>query len=162
MTSDTERLLDATGWQILVALQSDARISYSELGQHVGLIAPAVRERIRKFEEAGIITGYHATVNRRLVGLPVSAIIRMGLHASESSAATIAALDSIEEVLECARVMGTDTLILKVGATSIEHLEKLIDRLLVYGPLTSAMVLSTPIERRNVTQAITMQAQTEA
>lgn len=161
MTSDIERLLDATGWQILVALQSDARISYSELGQHVGLTAPAVRERIRKFEEAGIITGYHATVNRRLVGLPVSAIIRLGLHASESSAATIAALHSIEEVLECARVMGTDTLILKVGATSIEHLEKLIDRLLVYGPLTSAMVLSTPIERRTVTQAITRQAQTE-
>jgi Lrp/AsnC family leucine-responsive transcriptional regulator len=51
-------------------------------------------------------------------------------------------------------VTGGDTLILKVGASSIEHLERLIDRLLVYGPLTTSMVLSTPIQRRVVTREV--------
>src|SRR5690348_1606823 len=86
------------------------------------------------------------------VGLAVTAIIRMGLHVSESSAHASASIREIAEVLECSRVLGGDTLILKVGATSVEHLEHVIDRLLVYGPLTTAMVLSTPIPRRAVTR----------
>src|SRR5690242_13098959 len=152
MTGDIERLLDETGWQLLAALQQEARLSYSELGQRVGLSAPAVSERVRKLEEAGVITGYHAEINRALVGLPVTAIIRMGLHVSQSSARAVASIRELPEVLECFRVMGSDTLILTVGASSVEHLESLIDRLLVYGPLTTSMVLSIPVQRRIVTR----------
>jgi Lrp/AsnC family leucine-responsive transcriptional regulator len=154
MTQDIERLLDETGWQLLAALQEHGRLSYSELGQRVGLTAPAVSERVRKLEEAGVITGYHAEINRALVGLPVTAIIRMGLHDSQSSARAIARIREVGEVLECARVTGGDTLILKVGACSIEHLERLIDRLLVYGPLITSMVLSIPVQRRVVTREV--------
>jgi Lrp/AsnC family leucine-responsive transcriptional regulator len=92
MTGDLERLLDATGWQLLSALQEQARLSYSELGQRVGLSAPAVSELVRRLEEAGVITGYHAEINRALVGLPVTAIIRMGLHDSQSSGDVASAL----------------------------------------------------------------------
>jgi len=51
-------------------------------------------------------------------------------------------------------VMGSDSLILNVVAPSVEHLERLIDQLLVYGPLTTSMVLSTPIPRRVVTREV--------
>ena len=152
MTGEIERLLDETGWQLLSALQQQARLSYSELGQRVGLSAPAVSERVRKLEEAGVITGYHAEINRALIGLPVTAIIRMGLTAGQSSARAIASIREVSQVLECSRVMGGDTLIVKVVASSVEHLEGIIDRLLVYGPLTTSMVLSTPIQRRGVTR----------
>lgn len=154
MTQDIERLLDQTGWQILHALQQQARLSYGEIGQRVGLTAPAVSERVRKLEEAGVITGYHAEINRELVGLPVTAIIRMGLNPPQTSAHAIESIREMPEVLECFRVMGSDTIILKVGATSIEHLERLIDQFLAYGPLTTSMVLSTPVQRRLVTQDI--------
>jgi Lrp/AsnC family transcriptional regulator, leucine-responsive regulatory protein len=154
MTPDIERLLDETGWQLLSALQQHARLSYHELGQRVGLSAPAVSERVRKLEEAGVITGYHADINLAKVGLPVKAIIRMGLVAGQNSARAIASMREIPEVFECFRVMGSDTLILNVVATSVEHLEGLIDRLLVYGPLTTSMVLSTPIQRRIVTREV--------
>lgn len=154
MTGEIERLLDGTGWQILCALQQEARLSFSEIGQRVGLTAPAVSERVRKLEEAGVITGYHAEVNRALVGLPVTAIIRMGLNPPQTSAHAIESIRDIPEVLECFRAMGSDTIILKVGATSIEHLESLIDRLLIYGPLTSSLVLSTPVSRRAVTRDV--------
>ena len=154
MNREIERLLDETGWQILYELQQEARLSYGEIGQRVGLTAPAVSERVRKLEEAGVITGYHAEVDRALVGLPVTAIIRMGLNPPQTSAHVIESIRDIPEVLECFRAMGSDTIILKVGATSIEHLERLIDRLLVYGPLTSSMVLSTPVSRRSVTREV--------
>lgn len=154
MTDDIKRLLDETGWRLLSALQQHARLSYSELGQRVGLSAPAVSERVKKLEEAGVITGYHAAINPAKVGLPVKAIIRMGLHSSQDSAHAIARIREFSEVLECARVMGSDSLILNVVASSVEHLERLIDQLLVYGPLTTSMVLSTPIPRRVVTREV--------
>ncbi|HEY3291718.1 MAG TPA: Lrp/AsnC family transcriptional regulator, partial [Anaerolineae bacterium] len=56
-TYNSENLLDATGWHILKLLQENARIPFSELGRQVGLSAPAVTERVRKLEEAGIIAG---------------------------------------------------------------------------------------------------------
>jgi Lrp/AsnC family transcriptional regulator, leucine-responsive regulatory protein len=78
----------------------------------------------------------------------------MGLHSSQSSTRAIAHIREISEVLECARVTGSDTLILNVVASSVEHLERLIDRLLVYGPLTTSMVLSTPVSGRVVTREV--------
>jgi len=86
--------------------------------------------------------------------LPVTAIIRMGLAAGQSSARATASIREIPEVLECSRVMGSDTLIVKVAASSVEHLEGLIDRLLVYGPLTTSVVLSTLVQRRVVTREV--------
>ena len=47
--------LDATDWAILRELQADARLSYAEIGRRVGLSSPAVQERIRRLEDAGII-----------------------------------------------------------------------------------------------------------
>jgi len=56
------------------------------------------------------------------------------------------------EVLECYRVTGSDALVMKVMAASVEHLEALIDRLSAHGPLTTSIVLSTPVARRIITQ----------
>ena len=56
MTNDSEKLLDETGWELLCALQENARMSYADLGRRVGLTPPAVADRIRRLEAAGIIT----------------------------------------------------------------------------------------------------------
>ena len=148
MTLETEKLLDSTGWQILQALQQDARLSYTELGQRVGLTAPAVAERVRKMEDAGIISGYHAEINRAKIGFPITAIIRMGTLAGERCTRFAPFIEDIPEVLECYRVTGSDAFIVKVMAASIDHLEALIDRLSAHGQLTTSMVLSTPVTRR--------------
>ena len=57
----TGKLLDDIGIQILKILQEDGRISFNELGRRVGLSSPAVAERVRRMEDAGIIMGYKAT-----------------------------------------------------------------------------------------------------
>ena len=62
MTFQTERPLDDTDWQVLKELQADGRLSFHELGRRVGLSAPAVAERVRRLEEAGVIAGYQARV----------------------------------------------------------------------------------------------------
>ncbi len=154
MTLEIEKLLDETGWQLLQELQQSARLSYSELGQRVGLSSPAVADRMRKLEEAGIIAGYHAEVNLTKVGLPITAIIRLGSIPGQSCNHVASAVSEIPEVLECYRVTGSDTVIIKVMAASVDHLERIIDQLSAYGLPTTSMVLSKPTKRYVVTQEI--------
>src|SRR5215469_14852620 len=153
MALEKERLLDETGWHILEALQENARLSFSELGQRVGLSSPAVTERVRRMEDAGIITGYRAEVNTAKIGYPITAIIRVSNSPGERCTRLTASTQSIPEVLECYRVTGSDSLIMKVMASSVEHLESLIDRISEHGQLTTSIVLSTVVGRRIVTRA---------
>ena len=67
------KLLDDIGRQILKILQVDGRISFNELGRRVGLSSPAVAERVRRMEDAGIIMGYKAVVDQSKVGYPIMA-----------------------------------------------------------------------------------------
>jgi Lrp/AsnC family leucine-responsive transcriptional regulator len=151
MALEIEKLLDATGWQILHALQENARLSYSELGQRVGLSSPAVAERIRRMEDVGIISGYHTEINLAKVGFPITAIIRMSTAPGEHCTSFIGFVENIPEVLTCYRVTGSDSLIMRIIASSVEHLESLIDQLSAHGQLTTSIVLSTPVSRRIVT-----------
>ncbi|GAB4423638.1 MAG: Lrp/AsnC family transcriptional regulator [Chloroflexi bacterium OHK40] len=149
MTFDSGRLLDAVGWKLLALLQENARSSYSELGRAVGLSAPAVAERVRRLEEAGVISGYHAAVRWERVGWPITALIRLSGISSE--APQVAGLiASMHEVLECHRVTGEDSYILTVVAVSTAHLEQLVDRLIPYGRVTTSLVLSSPVRWRMI------------
>ena len=152
MALEIEKLLDETGWHILEALQENARISFSELGQRVGLSSPAVAERVRRMEDAGIISGYRAEVNTAKIGYPITAIIRISNAPGERCTRLSASAKEIPEVLECHRVTGSDSLIMKIMASSVEHLESLIDRLSEHGLLTTSIVLSTLVRRRIVTR----------
>jgi Lrp/AsnC family leucine-responsive transcriptional regulator len=146
MANDPERLLDAIGWRILDELQRDARLSYSELGARVGLSPPAVAERMRRLEEAGVITGYRAEVDPAKLGLPITAFIRCTSPGPQVGAIA----RQSPEVLECHRVTGSDAFILKVVVASVAHLESLIDRLLPYGQPTTSLVLSSPLPQRAI------------
>ncbi len=150
-TESADRLLDRVGWHILEELQTDARISFSELGRRVGLSAPAVAERVRRMEEAGIITGYTACINPARVGLPLMAIIR--LRGALPDCATMARRlerggDRFPEVVECHRITGEDSYIMKVVVATVAHLEGFLDRLAVYGATTTSIVLSSPVPGR--------------
>lgn len=161
MALEIEKLLDETGWLLLQALQQNARLSYSELGQRVGLSAPAVADRMHRMEEAGIITGYRAEVNLSKLGLPVTAIIRLGGVAGQSCNLVAQRASEIPEVLECYRVTGSDAVVTKVVATSVAHLERIIDQLTFYGLPTTSIVLSKPMQRRTITRAIVERGETE-
>src|SRR5215472_8883841 len=105
MALEIERLLDETGWHILEALQENARLSFSELGQRVGLSSPAVAERVRRMEDAGIITGYRAEVNIAKIGYPITAIMRLNPQ-GEKCTRLNSLVRELPEVLECYRVTG--------------------------------------------------------
>ena len=147
MTLDSKKLLDDVGWKILQELQTDARLSFAELGRRVELSLPAVAERVRRMEQVGIITGYSTQVNLQQIGLPVMAFVHINTVSEKYASITSLAAD-LPQVLECHHVTGTDSFILKVVAASIPHLEMLITQLSKYGQTTSSVVLSSPITKQ--------------
>ena len=140
-------MFDEIDKNILKQLQTDARISYAELGRRVGLTTPAVIERVRKLEDAGIITGYRAEIDPSKVGLPITAFVRMSISGVDYSHIIEVAQES-KEVLECHRGTGGDSFIMKVAVASVEHLQEVIDRLTPYGITTTTIVLSSPVRKR--------------
>ncbi|GAB4437991.1 MAG: Lrp/AsnC family transcriptional regulator [Anaerolineae bacterium] len=146
------RLLDDTGQQILRHLQAEARLSFVELGQRVGLSPPAVAERVRRMEEAGIITGYRAEVSAARVGLPVAAFIRLQTGRGNYPA-LLAEARSNAAVLECHHLAGQDAFLLRVAAPSVAVLEEIIERLSHYGETQTAVVLSSPVSGKPLVAA---------
>lgn len=151
MAFHSEYLLDETGWRILQELQRDARLSFHELGRRVGLSSPAAAERVHKLEDAGIITGYGAKVDTSKVGLPIMAIMRLTTPINPWSQADDLVAE-FPELLEFHRVTGSDSYIFKVIVASIAHLELVINRLVPYGPLTTSIVLSSPVPEEPIKQ----------
>ena len=139
--------LDNISWKILTELQKDARLTYAELGRRVGLTTPAVIERVRKLEDAKIITGYRIEIDTAKVGLPILAFVRMSITGIDYSHIIEVAEES-SEILECHRGTGGDSFIMKVAVADVGHLQTLIDKLTPYGITTTSIVLSSPVKRR--------------
>src|SRR5687768_12837102 len=93
-------LFDEKNIDLLDLLQSDPRMSISELSRRVGLSAPAVKERVTRLEEAGIISGYRLDLNPKALGFPVTAFIRVRPMSGQLPK-IIALAQSMPEVSEC-------------------------------------------------------------
>lgn len=148
-----EKLLDAVGREIIKILQEDARISFNELGRRVGLSSPAVAERVRRLEQAGVIRSYRAVVDPMKVGYSIMAFIRLN-----SSVAHLARADevakSLPEVLECHHLTGTDGVIIKVVVESVSELETVVTKFADCGISTTSIALSSPITGRVIIPAL--------
>ncbi len=141
--------LDDIGWALLRELQENARLSFSELGRRVGLTPPAVADRVRRMEEAGIIRGYRLEIDHTLIGLPLTAVIRV-THRGVNCLELGRIVSEYPEVLECHRLTGAESYSMKVALRSVEHLQELIDRLMPYGETVTSIVLSSPVTSRSI------------
>jgi Lrp/AsnC family transcriptional regulator, leucine-responsive regulatory protein len=139
--------LDATDWAILVELQRDGRVPLTELARRVNLGASATTERVKRLEAAGVITGYRATVDLEKVGLPVLAVVRLKYPGSQHQPLH-RVLGERPEILECLRTTGEDCYLLKVSATSMAHLEQVVNELAQFGSTTTNVVYSQTLPYR--------------
>ncbi|MCX5151010.1 MULTISPECIES: Lrp/AsnC family transcriptional regulator [unclassified Streptomyces] len=139
--------LDDIDWAIIDELQRDARISMSELGRRVSLGSSATTERVRQLEATGVIAGYRAVVDLAKVGYPVLAVVRLKYPGNRHQPLRRLLADR-REILECLRTTGDDCYTLKVAATSMEHLETLMDELAGFGSTTTSVVYSQTLPYR--------------
>ena len=106
--------IDGTDRKLIDLLQANARMSFAELGRRVRLSTPAVIERVKRLEDAGVILGYNAQVNPAAVGLPLAAIVRVTV-AGDRLVRFGKQVKEISEVLECYRITGSDSYLVRVA-----------------------------------------------
>ena len=142
--------LDDIDLRILGLLQEDCRTPLARIGESAGLSAPAVLERIKKLEAAGVITGYHAVLDGRRLGLDVTAFIGVITSDPDSIGHFEREVTALENVLECHHVTGEYTFLLKVKTANTSTLERLISQIRSIEGVArteTTVVLSTHIER---------------
>ncbi|MGS0891291.1 Lrp/AsnC family transcriptional regulator [Burkholderia stagnalis] len=141
--------MDELDWKMLALLQQNGRTSYTDLAREVHLSVPAVTERVKRLEAAGVIEGYAARVDPVAAGYAVSALIGITVQ-QPAKAKFLKLLESIPEVLECHHVTGADSYVMRVVAVSMADLERLIGRINLYGETRTSIVMSTPLMMRGV------------
>ncbi|MGH3021319.1 MAG: Lrp/AsnC family transcriptional regulator [Gaiellaceae bacterium] len=146
-TAYEAQLLDATNLRILEELQADARLTMAELGRRVSLSPPAVADRVQRLERAGVITGYHAAVDPKAVGYPIAAVVRVR-PASRQLHKIPEVARELPEVVECYRITGEDCFFVKLHLRSMEDLEGILDRFVLFGQTTTSIIHSAPVPRR--------------
>lgn len=142
-------LLDHVNVEILQLLVAEPRIPTSELSRRVGMSAPAVRERVQRLEEAGVVMGYQTQLDPRALGYPITVFIRVRPMPGKIQQIGNLARD-IPNIVECHRITGEDCFIIKAHIRSLDDLDGLLDRFLVHGQTTTSIAQSSPVPARQL------------
>ncbi len=146
---------DETDKKILKILQSEGRITNTKLASMVGISQPAMLDRVRRLETFGIVSGYHAVLDREKIGLEVMAFISVSVTAHHLSCAENVKKKIFElpEVLECYQVSGDEDIFMKVALKDINcYTDWLMNKLAkIRGirKVKSTFVLSTVKKSKN-------------
>ncbi|MCG8364946.1 MAG: Lrp/AsnC family transcriptional regulator [Pseudanabaenales cyanobacterium] len=117
---------DTLDLKIIQRLMRQARMTWSDLANSLGLSAPAAADRVRRLEERGVIQGYAALINPDSLGYNLTAFISVTLERPEHRAAFLQQVEALGEIQECHHVTGEDDYLLKVRCRGAQDLERLI------------------------------------
>ncbi len=125
--SDLQKL-DAIDKKILEILQARAKITNAKLSEEIGLSPAPTLERVKKMEQIGIISSYHAKLNIEKVGMGVTtfAIATLNGHKLKHIENFVKAIKKVPEVIECHHITGAGDFMLKVVAKDIVSYQKLM------------------------------------
>lgn len=120
--------LDEIDKKILEILQARAKITNAKLSEEIGLSPAPTLERVKKLEQLGIITSYHAKLNIEKIGMGVTTFVLATLNAHNKAniEAFVEEINKISEVIECHHITGAGDFILKVVTRDISSYQKLM------------------------------------
>ena len=130
-------------------LQQNSRQSNTKIAKHVGISSPAVAERIRKMEDAGVIGGYFAKLSYLETGHQLEAIISLRAFMGRLKP-FLTKVKTFKEVINCYRITGDENIVMEVVLKDQKHLENFIDQLITYGETRTQIVLSNIIENNPI------------
>jgi Lrp/AsnC family leucine-responsive transcriptional regulator len=137
--------LDSYDTRILAELQDDARLSMAELGRRVHLSQPAVTERVRKLETAGVITGYRASVNLAALGYGIRAVIRVG---RAEYARIVKLVQQTPEIINAYNVTGEDSWVLEIAVIDVAHLDAVVTKFCLLTETATSIILNPAREHQ--------------
>lgn len=140
-------LSDPTNVQILKALAAKPRMPNAELARAVGMSGPAVRERVQRLEDIGLIRGIRLDLDPALLGYPVAVQVRIRPMPGQIQK-IIELARNTPRVVECHRVTGEDCFVMRLHLESIDVLDSVLDTFLFYGQTTTSIIQSSPVPPR--------------
>lgn len=141
--------MDSINKHILKCLQQNARQSNTAIGRQVGISSPAVAERIKKMEDAGIIQAYQTAISSFEVGYQLKAIITLRAFMGMLKP-FLEKVKMYDEVINCYRITGNENIVMEVVLKNQKHMESFIDQLIVYGESKTQIVLSHVVKNNEV------------
>lgn len=142
-----KKSVDVLDRKILRVLALDSRASLRDLGAQVGLSAPAVRERIHRMEDEGVIEGFSICIDPAALGYTLEAFVRIEPLPGKLTQIE-KALQNIPEITECSVVTGEDCFVARVVLREISDLDRLLDPLHDKARTNTSIVKSMPVPRR--------------
>lgn len=137
--------LDGYDRKIIALLQLDGRMSFSAMGRQVHLSSPAVAERVRRLEQAGVLQGCAMRIDLRALGYAFETFVNITVDSHEALDQWAA---SRPEVLALHATTGNHCAMLRLALRDPAHLEALLKSLAKIGKTATAMVLSSQFEQR--------------
>lgn len=142
--------LDDLDAKIIAALQADARTSYADIGEQIGLSAPAVKRRVDRLRANGSIRGFTALVDPAALGWTTEAFVELYCAGRTSPAQIRVAVARFPEVVSASTVTGDADALLHVLAEDISHLERVVEQIAAERFVTrtrSSIVMSSLLRR---------------
>lgn len=140
-------LQDARNVELLRLLLADPRMPVTALARRIGMSAPAVRERLTRLEEAGVVRGYRVDLDPAALGLPITVFVRVRPMPGQLKK-IVELAQSLAALSECHRITGDDCFIMKIHLAALDGLDALLDRFLAFGQTTTSIVQSSPVPLR--------------
>lgn len=141
--------MDEIDKKITLLLQEDARMTITEMTEHLHLSRPSVTERLKRLQDAGIIEKYTARISLDIIGKSIQAFLRIE-NLKIPCKKFEEKIYEEQRILECHRVTGESSYYLKVAVHSMKELEELIDIVIPFGTVKTSIILSSPIPYRSV------------
>lgn len=134
--------MDSTDYRIMQILLEDGRIPMKELAKRVSLSPPAAAERVKRLEEAGIISGYKAVINYDKLGKNINVLINVDMNV-QMAEKFMNFVKTEDLITECHHVTGPYCKIVKARLDNMLSLEKLIGKIQAFGNTETFIILSS-------------------
>ncbi|MGD1863289.1 MAG: Lrp/AsnC family transcriptional regulator [Phormidesmis sp.] len=118
--------IDTLDEKILIALTANARVKWSALADEFGVSAPAIADRVRRLEHAGIIAGYTAQLNADVLGFTLTAFVTVTLSHPQHRAAFVDYVQANSSIQSCHHIVGEGDYLLRVCCRNTAELERLL------------------------------------
>lgn len=139
--------LDNIDRKLLNLLSENARITNVDLARAVNLSAPSTAERVKRLEEANVISGYATTITPAAIGLPISVWLRIR-PVPGMLQKVVEIIQACPEITQCDRVTGDDCFLACAHLPNVMAMEELIDRIIPYAMTNTSVIQSSPVSRR--------------
>ncbi|QAT43971.1 Lrp/AsnC family transcriptional regulator [Aminipila luticellarii] len=141
--------MDNTDINIINILQKNGRSTIKEIGEKVGLTSPAVSERIRRLEGAGIITGYAAELDLSKMGKGISAYVHVDVYPKKYDL-FCQFCEETDAIIEHHHIIGVHNSLLRVAVENSEQLESLLGHIKDYGISQTSVLLKSYFKHKNI------------